>query len=333
MSDDNDIVTYSFSFPEDEAGMQGRECPNCRRYFKVKFGTGIIDPNHTDMTCPYCESVYPVDDFMTEDQQKYEDSHIDRLSYDLIEALVKDVFNDTLKNQKSSKNSFITLKWEYKPSIPPLIHQYVEQELQTTLRCENCSLEYAVWGIFAVCPDCRRPNLHQIAEANLTKLDHQADLKNSLQSKFGDSNKEDIENIFNVLAIQWIEDTYKDLVTVFETFSKTLNGRMIAHAVNPNRKATGNLFQRLNDSQQWFLDQYNFDLFNTLNASEVNLLHTIFNKRHILIHNMGIIDDKYVKEEKLTSDKIGLKVEVSDSEIKQGINILRHLFLHAKTLI
>jgi len=48
---------------------------------------------------------------------------------------------------------------------------------------------------------------------------------------------------------------------------------------------------------------------------------------------MGIIDDKYVKEEKLTSDKIGLKVEVSDSEIKQGINILRHLFLHAKTLI
>lgn len=37
--------------PPDDKGFTGRECPQCKRYFKVKFGTGL---HGSTCCCPYC---------------------------------------------------------------------------------------------------------------------------------------------------------------------------------------------------------------------------------------------------------------------------------------
>lgn len=45
-------TTYKVPLTTDENGLVGRECPQCHKYFKVKFGTGLPTTEHI---CPYCE--------------------------------------------------------------------------------------------------------------------------------------------------------------------------------------------------------------------------------------------------------------------------------------
>lgn len=65
----NDIVQMTVEFPPDEHGMVGRECPECKEYFKLKLGTGLPDIETT--TCPYCETQADFSDFLTEAQREY----------------------------------------------------------------------------------------------------------------------------------------------------------------------------------------------------------------------------------------------------------------------
>jgi len=49
----SDQITMTITLPTDDEGMIGRECPECKEYFKVKSGTGLL--NISTCTCPYCE--------------------------------------------------------------------------------------------------------------------------------------------------------------------------------------------------------------------------------------------------------------------------------------
>ena len=38
------------------------------------------------------------------------------------------------------------------------VHSYIEKQLETAGTCDQCSLEFAVYGVFASCPDCGQLN-------------------------------------------------------------------------------------------------------------------------------------------------------------------------------
>ena len=70
----------------DGEGYTGRECPQCERYFKVKFGTGLAGdlPCH----CPYCDHTGPHDEFWTSEQIEYAESiALNKVSKQVIGAL------------------------------------------------------------------------------------------------------------------------------------------------------------------------------------------------------------------------------------------------------
>ena len=59
---------FSIDINPDEEGFTGRECPKCKKYFKIKFETGLPIQCHI---CPYCGFKGSIDEFLTEDQDKY----------------------------------------------------------------------------------------------------------------------------------------------------------------------------------------------------------------------------------------------------------------------
>jgi hypothetical protein len=329
----SDEIIIKVPFPTDDDGMIGRECPNpeCQRYFKIKPGTGITNTGLQSMFCPYCESQYPENDFLTQDQLKLMESHFQQFAHKLIE----DLFTGIVRSQSRprSSKSFVTLKWHYKPGTPPSIYEYVEKELQTTIVCMKCGLQYAVWGVFAVCPDCGQHNLFQTAEANLNMIKHQIKLKENLQAEFGKSHAEFMQSVVADLAPKWIENAYEDLVTTFETFCKELDRLLLPKAANPEKKKHGNIFQRLNDAHDWFQKQYNFDLSGTVKTAEIDQLRLVFSKRHLLAHNMGIIDQRYIDQNDLSDNILGHKVEVSENEIEQAVEIVQKIFQHSQTVV
>ena len=58
----------SISLPKDDKGYIGRECLDCKRYFKVKSGTGLPS---TYCYCPYCDYEGEHSTFYTAQQVEY----------------------------------------------------------------------------------------------------------------------------------------------------------------------------------------------------------------------------------------------------------------------
>src|SRR5271157_285601 len=151
------------SMPTDANGLTGRECPNpdCLGYFKIKFGTGLKG-NHLPCHCPYCGHTDSHDHFYTQEQIEYARSiALNEIS----NALRDDVRDWDQSLRQSTRNSFIKLSVDFKDQSHP-IHYYREKQLETNIICDNCTLEYAIYGVFAFCPDCGEHNSLQILHKN-----------------------------------------------------------------------------------------------------------------------------------------------------------------------
>ena len=54
-------------------------------------------------------------------------------------------------------------------------------------------------------------------------------------------------------------------------------------------------------------------------------MNILFQKRHILEHNQGIVDEKYIKNSKDTSYKIGQRVVIKKEDTEQLLYIIKKL--------
>jgi len=133
--------------PADENGLVGRECPNpeCLGYFKVKFGTGLKGEN-LPCHCPYCGHTAGHDHFWTQDQLAYARSIMEN---EVSKALKADTQEWDRELRQSTQNSLLKLSVEFKGHSHP-IRYYREKQLETHVTCDNCTLEYAIYGVFAL---------------------------------------------------------------------------------------------------------------------------------------------------------------------------------------
>ena len=157
--------------PTDENGYLGRECPieDCLGYFKVKPGTGLTGPD-LPCHCPYCGHAGASNTFFTSDQVEYAKSVALR---QFSEAVRKDLKGFEFDHKP--KGAFgIGISMKLKPGTPIPLHRYAEKELETYVTCDQCTLEYAVYGVFGFCADCGKHNSLQILHKNLDLVPKQA---------------------------------------------------------------------------------------------------------------------------------------------------------------
>lgn len=147
----SDTIEFSIPMSTDEDGFYGRECPDgeCLGYFKVEPGTGL-QGNELPCHCPYCGHTASNDRFWTQDQLEYARSVAMRKTQDYVLGMFKDAFPPT----RPRSNDFLSISWKVKPGAPLPLRHYHEKQLETTIVCDACGLRYAVYGVFAYCPDC-----------------------------------------------------------------------------------------------------------------------------------------------------------------------------------
>src|SRR2546423_15030863 len=90
----DDIKQMSVPMSTDEQGLFGRECPACKKYFKLK---PVTDFTTTQGICPYCGHTVELQDFITQDQRDYLTSIAEN---EFLVPLLRDFVNnlETLSN-------------------------------------------------------------------------------------------------------------------------------------------------------------------------------------------------------------------------------------------
>jgi len=298
--------SISVRIQPDEDGFTGRECPNpeCEGYFKIEFGTGLKGEN-MPCHCPYCGHTASHDHFWTKEQVEYAQSVALRQLTDAFQKDLKKLEFD----HKPRGPLGIGFSLKVKPGHLPPIRYYREKRLETEVVCSNCTLRYAVYGVFAFCPDCGLHNSLQILSKNLELVIKMLDMAMTTEVD---------------LATRLIENALEDCVSAFDGFGREICRIHANKLVDPIR-AEKVSFQNLEGAQRSLSELFNIDLTAGLAGDEWTIAVQGFQKRHLLAHKMGVVDEEYIRK---TGDKravVGRKVTIGADEVRGLVRILDQL--------
>ena len=302
--------SVSISIPADDDGFTGRECPRaeCEGYFKIELGTGLkgVDiPCH----CPYCDHTAGHDHFWTKAQIEYAKSVVMRKVTD---ALHKDL--KELEFDYKPEGAFgIGISMKVSPHRLTPIHKFREKKLETEIVCASCTLRYAVYGVFAFCPDCGQHNSSQIFDKNLELVEKMLGLA------AGADDKDVSERL--------IENALEDCVSAFDGFGREICRVHAEKAINPIR-AEKVSFQDLRGAQKKLSALFDIDLSDGITAQEWEEVTRGFQKRNLLSHKMGVIDKAYIRKTDDINAVVGRKVTLASSDVREVARIVGKLAKH-----
>jgi hypothetical protein len=280
----------------DEDGYVGRECPNaeCQRYFKVTLGTGVQGP--APCHCPYCGHTGASETFWTREQIEYARSVVEQK---VVAAVRKDL--KSLEFEHKQRGPFgIGLSMKLKPGAPVPIHWYKEKHLETEILCDQCRLRYAIYGVFGWCPDCGVHNSLQILGTNLDLAKKKLALADSVGTEL-------VETV--------VADALAGVVSSFDGFGREL-------CSDGGNKVS---FQNLEGGRKRVLQRYGFDVADAATDEDWRSAIRSFQKRHLLAHRMGVIDDEYVEKAFDPAAIVGRRVKLASDEVATLIRIIERV--------
>ena len=287
----------------DEEGFTGRECPqsDCERYFKVEFGTGLKG-DHILCHCPYCGHSATHDHFWTKEQIQYARSVVIRKFSDAVRKDLKKMeFSHT---PKGTFGIGISLKVKHGRRVP--IRYYREEQLETEVVCANCTLRYSVYGVFAFCPDCGRHNSLQILDKNIEVVTKMVDLAARTD---------------NDIARSLIENGLEDCVSVFDGFGRELCRIYASNATN-STIVERIRFQNLEGAKKNLRHAFGIDLSSAVTVDEWRSMVRSFQKRHLIAHRMGVVDQDYIAKAADSEAFVGRRIHIKPNEVKALLHLV-----------
>jgi hypothetical protein len=182
-----------------------------------------------------------------------------------------------------SSNGAIRIKASTPPSSSPR-PQFSRPDLLREVVCDQCGRDYGVYAIGLFCPDCGAPNLrlHFAREGELVRT----------QVELAEAQPPESQE----LAYRLLGNAHEDVLTAFEATLKTLylygmsQRAPDAAAVRP----IGNDFQNLEKARRRFAE-LTADPCDCLDAEERATLDLNIQKRHIIGHNLSVMDGRFAQ--------------------------------------
>ena len=294
------VVAYVQS---DEQGMWGRNCPACERYFRT---THVF---HTSV-CPYCAKAAPSLSFISKAQRRYIAA-----SYDAFGRAIVTGQNTSLDLADVTD---ATPAWHY-----------AEEKQQTHFKCQtdDSGVETDILGIYGYCPRCGRTNARPAFNDALARMLARWDQT--------DKNVSDRDARGEV----W-EDLTTKSVTEFETLAKHLRRRLLTFPMTRSRRRQ---LEELNFQSPLQADEALRQWFDigvvawggnakipprAVKQLELPFITKMLQRRHILIHNGGVVDADYLKLSGDTQSRLDERIRVSSRDARHFVEVVSEMGLN-----
>ena len=258
-----------------------------------------LEPGSEQTVCPYSGVIGDDEDFMHPDDHKAAMKIFEHAADADVENAISGIFRDMERNLPSSK--FFSVKAVRNHSIPKPRPRFVRRDLMRELVCDHCGCDYGVFAIGLFCPGCGAPNLRLHFAREVEIVRQQIELADGQEAQ-------------EELAYRLMGNAHEDVLTAFEATLKALYLYGCNAAGIAEIKAVGNDFQNVERAQKRF-QELAFDPFATLTDAELSLLKVNIQKRHILGHNLGIMDERFALL--AGGAKVGETVHLVGEDIRQ----------------
>lgn len=260
-----------------------------------------LEPRSQKTVCPYSGTIGSDDSFWHPDDKKAATDTVKQAALADMQAAVSDMLKGVAGRPK-----YITYKPGARTPKPRLVFR--RADLLRELVCDHCGRDYGVYAIGLFCPDCGAPNLRLHFERERQLVNAQVEIAEAQGAGLEE------------LAYRLLGNAHEDVLTGFEATLKTvyLYGIENRSEGAPAVKPVGNDFQNLERAEKRFKD-LDFNPLANLEDADLATLRLNIQKRHIIGHNLGVVDSKFA--EHAEEARLGETVVLVGDDIRRFASI------------
>lgn len=301
----------------DEKGYLDRQCPNenCLFEFKVNLQDWEDKVSDDEVHCPLCGHVDSSENWYTFEQI----DAIQAIAADYARCYVQKELDKMFSNFARSMRNNKYIKITYKQDTPvTFINNPIgaKEEWNLDIICDKCGTRYSVIGSAYFCPCCGYNSASNVFDNSMdmiTKMVQSLDeMKTTLTAQFDMDTAE-------TMCRSMLENSFGQVVSAFQKFAqcryKEISG--VEKRVND--------FQMVDKGSQYFRDETGSGYEAFLSSDEIDRIKLYFQRRHIIEHNTGIVDQQYIDKSGDTDYSVGQRVVVKTSEALDLIKIIKKL--------
>jgi len=311
--------TFSFSVEEDEDGYIDRGCPGeeCRFQFKVLTIDWTKFFRDEAVFCPMCGKSSSADSFFTTEQVEQAKKQV--LDYYEVELTrhLSQMAHDFDRSQP--QNSLIRVSMEVKGPKwhKPLIPLKANKELQLKIECDKCGAHFAVLGSAFFCPCCGHSSAVRVFKHSMTKIEAKVSHMERIRQAVAEVSEDEAE----VTCRSLLESGLSDGVVAFQRVCEEL------YSQHPSAepKLPINVFQRLADGSGLWEKLVGKGYSHFLSSREMDRLQMLFQRRHLLAHREGIVDQRYIDMSGDTTYAVGQRIVVREQDVLDMVLIIKKL--------
>lgn len=296
-----DIIHLEMPLPKSPMGKIQRYCPNgtCvpRRFQLGQAPDDRKIPNEVQTltrrssgrggtTCPYCGIDSADDQFHAPEDIKAAQEYVKWAAAEEIGEWVAGLADNFNRSMRSNNPLGVSMSVKRSPKPPPRTWR---EDLLRDLTCDICGRNYGVYAIALFCPDCGARNLHVHFRRERELVQRQLEIADSI-GKAGETE----------LAYRLLANAHEDVLTAFETYQKAIFKFLVSKLVAQSSmdhlfdQAKGNPFQNVDRARDLF-QQLGLDPYEALTEDQAQHLGLCIQKRHVIGHNLGLADDKFLE--------------------------------------
>lgn len=308
----------SIPIKSDKEGYLDRECPNkeCLFQFKVFDHDWETFKNKDKVFCPLCGHEAKSSSWATTEQvEEAKEQALKHVLGRIDQAMLQDA-NDFNRNQ--SRNSFF--KMSIKVSGVKPYHYFLplasKEEMAMKIQCQKCNVRYSVIGSAFFCPCCGHNSAIETFDNSLRKVEVKIKNLPVIRKAVEAINKDEAETTCRSL----IESSLVECVTAFQRFCEVV---FSSHA--PQKKIKYNAFQNLEMGGEYWKELFDETYTDWLQPNEFNKLVELFQKRHLLSHSEGVVDQKFIDRVSNTKWEVGQRIVVKEKDIQELITLTKRI--------
>jgi hypothetical protein len=304
--------TAEVSIPLTEDGFLGRCCPSCERWFTIDADRWRALDSEATVTCCYCGAVGEGSSYLTHGQTDRVIGAAHALGVEYARQSLQEMLRGLERPRR--RGSMFSVEVELSPPGPiTQLRELIEEQARRIITSPSCAVRYGVVGEVAFCPLCgRREVADSVADAIAASR-----LTLAIEDALDEETRETARA--NGVFDRFAADALKAVVTQFELATKADFTRRVSTAESILGRESGNVFQRLDDVQRLYREHANLDVPAAVGAALWCDLAVIFQKRHVLIHLDGHVDQRYLDRVPDATLQVGQRLVLSRADAEQAL--------------
>lgn len=309
-------MKVSIPIEADENGFFDKECPDedCMFGFKVSKEDWKNNFKDESVFCPMCGIESTSDKFWTTEQVNNARKQAREYVKSKIQKAIKEDANNF--NNQQQKGGFISMRMNVKGhTFQKLIMPIPSQEIfEQKIKCEKCESRYSVIGSAFFCPCCGHNSVEQTFNNTINKIENSINNIPTIRKALNEISRDQSVNTCQTL----IDKCLLDSVVAFQRYCDI----MYSKHKSSKSKIPFNSFQKLDIGGNLWKEIFNESYRDWLTETEFNRLNILFQRRHLLQHTEGIVDEKYITKSSDKKYKSGQRIVVKE---KDALELVRYI--------